>query len=297
MRAWFETPLRRAGKPARFPPVPRSRKRVFWIGATGFAFAAGMAALVVALAPLYRSTSHFRVVEGEARVRYEPGAEEAAAVVAQALPAAIATVERGHGRPFTKPVVIHVCATTASFDRHGFGVSGAGGFVLNGRLFLSPKPQNTADRLPRLLTHELSHLHLEQQLGTLRGARQLPGWFKEGLAVYVAGGGGAETVSEAEARDAIARGRTFKLDTRGSLLFPQTAARDGLTPHLFYRESAMFVGFLARLDPGAFKRLLASIQDREAFDSAVNGAYGRDLAELWAQFTAATEPSRDPTTR
>jgi hypothetical protein len=223
---------------------------------------------------------------GDPRVRYETGAENAAAIVARELPQAISSVERMHGRPFAKPVTIHVCATTQSFDRYGYGVSGAGGFVFNGRLFLSPKPQNSAERLPRILVHELSHLHLNQQLGTIRYARGLPGWFKEGLAVHVAAGGGAENVSENEARDAIAQGQVFRLDAKGSLLSRQSGASEGLTPHLFYRESALFVRFLLRHTPGAFERLLAGIEKRETFADAIRAAYGRTLAELWSQFTA-----------
>lgn len=248
---------------------------------------------LLAVAPLLRSTDHFVVHAGDARVRYEPGAEDAAVTVARALPEAIATVERAHFRPFGKPVRIYVCATTTSFDRYGRGVQGAGGFVLNERLFLSPKPTNTAERLPRLLVHELSHLHLEQQLGMIRAARRLPGWFKEGLAVFVAKGGGAETVNESAARDAIVSGRVFRLDRKGSVLHPQTPSRDGLDPHLFYRESAMFVAFLARQNPTAFERLLGGIHDGDAFALAVQRAFGVDLPVLWQRFVQSLAPPPD----
>ncbi len=257
--------------------------------AKALALAAGCALAIAVALPFLRSTDQFLPFAADARVRYEPGAEKNAAIIARALPEAIATVERFQFRPFAKPVTIYVCASTTTFDRHGLGVSGAGGFVLNGRLFISPKPQNTAERLPRILTHELSHLQLGQQLGMLRYTRNLPGWFKEGLAVHVSDGGGAETVSEAEGRDAIARDRTFRLHESGSLIFPQTGARDNLPAHLFYREGAMFVGFLARLDPAAFKRLLLDIQDRHAFADAVAHAYGRDLPALWREFSSETK--------
>jgi hypothetical protein len=267
--------------------MTRRRKRLIWIVASAIAVSAVAAFLLRVLAPLFRSTDDFLVLASDVRIRYQPGAEAAASVVAQALPAAIATIERAQFRPFVRPVQILVCATTTRFDRHGYGVRGAGGFVLNGRLFLSPKPQNTPERLPRLLTHELSHLHLEQQIGMLRGSRQLPGWFKEGLAVHVSNGAGAENVTAAEAKQAIVRGRTFRLDTKGSWLFPQTAARDGLEPHLFYRESALFVSFLARSDPAAFQRLLIALQDRQPFGATVKRTYQQDLAALWTQFAAS----------
>ena len=89
--------------------------------------------------------------------------------MAAALPDAIASVERQQYRAFIQPVSVFVCATPERFASFG-GPKSAGGFVLNGRLFISPKPQNTAERIPRLLTHELSHLQLEQQLGMFRYA-------------------------------------------------------------------------------------------------------------------------------
>jgi hypothetical protein len=268
------------------------RKRLLWLVAKALVFLATGACAIAAVTPLLRSTDHFQVFPGDPRVRYERGAENAAAVIAHALPAALATVERAQFRPFAKPTTIFVCASTATFDRYGYFVGGAGGFVLNGRLFISPKPQNTAERQPRILTHELSHLHLEQQIGWLRFAGSLPGWFKEGLAVYVSQGGGAENVSEIEAREALARGQSFRPNATGSLLFPQTGAREKMTPHLFYRESALFVAFLSRRDPAAFERLLIAVEDRIGFAAAVRGAYGHDLPALWTEFVAENEKSR-----
>ena len=162
--------------------------RFLWLAAA-LVFGGGGALAYAGLRPLLRSTEAFLPLAADPRVRFEPGAEAAAAVIARALPEAIATIERAQFRPFARPVAIQVCATTASFERFGFGVSGAGGFVLNGRLFLSPKTQNTAERLPRLLAHELSHLHFDQRLGMIRHQRALPGWFREGLAVHVSGSG------------------------------------------------------------------------------------------------------------
>lgn len=259
------------------------RRPLLSIASLLLAIAAG-GALAIAT-PLLRGTGQFLAVSGEARVRYEAGAEANAAVIARALPEAIAAIERAQLRPFAQPVTVWVCASERSFERYGLGVRGAGGFVLNGRLFISPKPQNTAERLPRLLTHELSHLHLEQRLGLLRFARELPAWFKEGLAVHVSGSG-AENVSEAEGRTAILRGQIFRRHERGSLLRPQTAAREAMPAHLFYRESAMFVAYLARCDATAFARVLDDVQERRALADSVRAAYGRELTVLWEEFVA-----------
>jgi hypothetical protein len=68
------------------------------------------------------------------------------------------------------------------------------------------------------------------------------------------------------------------------VLHPQTPSRDGLDPHLFYRESAMFVAFLAEQNPTDFERLLGSIHDGDAFALAVQRAFGADLPTLWQRF-------------
>jgi predicted peroxiredoxin len=177
-----------------------------------------------------------------------------------------------------------VCANTESFRSYGFRIGNAGGFVLNQRLFISPKPENTAERIPRILTHELSHLHLEQQMGSLQSARELPNWFKEGLAVHVSGGGGAENVTEEQARQSIASGRHFVPEAKGSLLFPTTAKAFGLEHHMFYRQSGMFVAHLQRVDEARFKAFLLAIEDGKSLASAFQTAYGKGVGIAWRDF-------------
>lgn len=110
---------------------------------------------------------------------------------------------------------------------------------------------------------------------------------------FVSQGGGAENVSEAEAHEAISRGRAFRRDDTGSLLFPQTGARDGLPAHLFYRESALFVAFLERRS-AAFRGMLLGIQERADFAAAVRDNYRSDLAHLWIEFEAETKAAFKP---
>jgi hypothetical protein len=120
-----------------------------------------------------------------------------------------------------------------------------------GEINLSPKlfrPQH--QRLRAILTHELSHAHIQGWIGG-RAYVSLPKWLKEGLAVMVSGGGGAELVSEDEARAAIQRGVIVINDT-GSLT-DWTDLRVGDEPAnkppwypvvLGYREAGMFVNYL-----------------------------------------------------
>src|SRR5688572_6312011 len=69
--------------------VPRRRFRSVWLVLAGLCLAGGVVVLLPGVMPLLRSTENFQSFKHDARVRYEPGAEAAAAVVARALPEAI----------------------------------------------------------------------------------------------------------------------------------------------------------------------------------------------------------------
>ena len=152
------------------------------------------------------------------QVHYQPGAEDFARDVAALLPDAIAQVEAVHGRRFAHPVIVGAYATPEAYAAaNGLGSAVPVGVTFVGRVNLSPKlfwPQH--QRLRAILTHELSHAHIQGWIGEY-AYLHLPNWFKEGLAVMVSGGGGAELVSEEEARAAIQRGEKIVIDDAGSL--------------------------------------------------------------------------------
>jgi hypothetical protein len=231
-----------------------------------------------------RSTSQFRASSTDPRVAYEPGAEAMAEEVAAALPAAVETVEQRQGGPFAVPVRVYVCATVDRFVQYGANPR-AGGFTIDHRVFLSPKPENTAERVPRLLTHELSHLHLGARRGALRFA-QLPVWFVEGLGVEVSGGGGAEGVTDGELRRAIAQGRTFVPETAGSVFRSRGASAYGLDAHMFYGQAGMFVGYLRSLDGARFQTVLHAVEEGAALGPAFESTYGFAVEVAWRRFVA-----------
>jgi hypothetical protein len=131
-------------------------------------------------------------------VHYEAGAEDFARDVAELLPAAIARVEAVHGRPFAHPVTVGAYATPEAFAAaNGLGSNVPVGVTFAGRVILSPKlfrPQH--QRLRAILTHEMSHAHIQGWIGGSSYFR-LPPWFKEGLAVMISEGGGAELSASA----------------------------------------------------------------------------------------------------
>jgi hypothetical protein len=227
------------------------------------------------------------------QVHYESDAIEQARSVAAALPDAIARIEAIQGRRFAHPVTIGVYSSQASFAAaNGSGVSGAVGTMFLGRVMLSPALfARQRQRMPAILTHELSHAHLRSWLSELDYLR-LPQWFREGLAVMVSGGGGAEAVSESQARDAIRRDDHIAIESSGSL-FNLTAVKFGHAPEIpdsslrtqmAYRQAALFVAFLHDSDSVAFQKLLDGIYQARPFAEAASTAYATDLPTLWSRF-------------
>ena len=231
------------------------------------------------------------------QIHFEPGADNYARDVSALLPAAIAKIEAAQGRPFGHPVTVGVYVTPEAYAAaNPSGVTGAVGVAAFGRVILSPTlngPQ--VRRLPAILTHELSHAHLQSWISAYAWVR-LPNWFKEGLAVMASGGGGAEFVSEREARAAIERGEQIAIEDTGSfsnlseISFARAPAR--VTPShrtvMAYRQAGMFVSFLHDSDTPGFARMMNAILDRRPFVEAVDAGYHQDVQSLWQKFAQAS---------
>lgn len=236
-----------------------------------------------------QSKSHFHACTSDAPIVCEPGSETLARAAAIALPPALDAVARAQFAPFPRPVTIYTYASRESYVAHTGQARESAGSVFLQAVHLSPKllDQEPA-RLPRILTHELSHLHLAQGMSTLAWSR-VPEWFSEGLAVYVSHGGGAETVSVQAARAAINQGKHFVPEATQSWLGAKHAASYGLEAHMYYRQAALFVEHLHDSEPAAFERLIRSLAGGAQFDSSVRSAYATPLDELWTQFIAAVK--------
>jgi hypothetical protein len=237
-----------------------------------------------ALIAANRSTRHFVASAVDARVFYEPGAEGLAGTVVTALPASVATVEARMPGAFTMPVRVYVCATIRCMTTYGADAH-AGGLTNNHRVFISPKPENTADRIPRVLVHELSHLHLGQKRGVASFA-QLPVWFVEGLAVDISEGAGAEGVSVRDAQLAIAAGHALVPEPAGSVWRRHGATAAGLEQHMFYRQAGLFVSFIQKSDERKFLPFLSAIEHGDSVEHALRDSYGTTIDAAWRQFAA-----------
>jgi hypothetical protein len=230
------------------------------------------------------------------QIHFEPGAEDYAREISVLLPAAIAQVEAAQERPFARPVTIGAYATPETYAAaNPNGNPGSVGSTAFGGMVLSPVLHGSQhDRLPAVLTHELSHAHLESHLGAYAFVR-LPNWFKEGLAVMVSKGGGAEFVSPREAWRAIQNGEHIDIEDRGSFLnltgirFDHAPA--GIRPShrtvMAYRQAGMFVTFLHDSDTAGFDRMMNAVLNGRPFGEAVATGYRTNVVTLWQKFAAS----------
>jgi hypothetical protein len=233
-----------------------------------------------------QSPTGFQSFRWNPAIQYEPGAEALAEALAHHYPQALAAVEQAHFYRFARAPAVLVCASDNSFGRlvdTPSPISHVTAATYLNKTFISPKLYRQPQRIFSVLAHELSHLHLMLWLGPGRYAEQLPVWFQEGLAVDIAGGGGAETVTEQQAAAAIRQGYHFNPQPSTARLFGRRAFADGLEPHMYYRQSAMFVRFL-RDDPASFQRLMRGLIHGADFSNAIAHAYGMPLAGLWQAF-------------
>lgn len=281
------------------------RRRILWVVigvpltliVIGVGAALSMPAIRHLISGLWNLPERLPALAGNSHVHYEPGAEDYARDVAALLPDAIQRVEAVHGRRFALPVTVGAYATPEAYAAaNGLGSDGPVGVTFAGRVNLSPKlfwPQH--QRLRAILTHELSHAHINGWIGPVAYIH-LPNWFKEGLAVMVSAGGGAELVSEADARAAIQRGEKIVIDDAGGLknlvdvrLERAPANKPAWYPVvLAYREAGMFVTYLRESDGPAFDRMMNAILDGKAFADALTDGYHDDARSLWQKFMASS---------
>lgn len=237
-----------------------------------------------------KSTDGFRTLKQDSRIEYEEGSLKFAREVAPYLDRAINTIETKQGK-FKNPVVIYVTKSIESFS--SFCASKRpSACVIGDRLFVSPKLFMKKERLPGVLTHELSHLQLTQAIGCLKYQTNLPTWFKEGLAVYMSNGSGAEGVSEQKAYEAILQGKTIQPNGSGALLFRKTASSFGLKTHMFYRQSEMFVRWLHDKNPDKFNKLFTKLHGGDTLDEALLSLYSFHVQQAWQEFLEKLKHSK-----
>jgi hypothetical protein len=242
----------------------------------------------------FRSTDDFLIKNNDGRIFYEPGAENLAVQLQPYLDDAIATVEDGHHRKFPQPVVVQICAHAQRFSalsgtspKANGAVHPTHGLLLNASLFTTPQ------LIKGVLTHELSHLLMRQQLGFSYYA-SAPAWFHEGFAEMLANSSQLDKVSEPEARTLILSGRLIQAKDSGSFFSYDTSESFGDLPYpryVFYRQSVMFVSWLKQRDEAQFKKFLLSIQDGTSFHDAFHQSFGGSVEALQIKYIKSLKTS------
>lgn len=233
-----------------------------------------------------RLTSDFNVLPTDHRIFYEVGAEALAEAAARYLPQAITDVESKQCGSFKGPIKVYAFASSKRFSKFA-GVPGVVlGAGLKNEVFLSGKLLSEMDKAQGILTHELSHVQLSQTLGIVNFNRSLPRWFREGLAIYVANGGSATRATEEKTIEKYFEGKHFIPESKGTLFNIKLAATGRLEPKIFYRQSGMFVRFLAQNYPAQFKTMLKGLQERKDFQSQFIASFKKDVNEELNDFIA-----------
>jgi hypothetical protein len=219
---------------------------------------------------------------------YEPGAEKFAEAVAFDLPLAIKKVESLQYSVFQEKITIFVCKSPESFkELTGRSVNA---MTYRKSIFLSPKLLEKSDTVKLYITHELSHLHLYQHVGGY-AYLCIPSWFHEGLATFVSDGGGAEKVTDEEAKESIRSENHFQpFENAGlrDLLVPRYASYFGIKHqskhHLFYRQCMLFVAFLENNNPERFREFLTDLENGKSFADVFRSSFGTDTMTKWNEF-------------
>lgn len=231
-------------------------------------------------------TYDFNQLEKNRYIHYENGTKETAEQVSHLLPQSLKQVVNEEYINFKNPgeINVYVFSSKERYSIYSSSSIESRASSTTNDIFLSPKIGNNKKTLQLLLVHELSHIHMRQYVGTWRSITNIPTWFDEGLAVVTSKGGGAEKVSETQAIEKINDGKHF-IPVVDTGVFSHKYAHDyGLTPHMFYRQSGMFINYLKQVNPKAFSKSYIGLSDGENFGNVWVKYYGKTMHELWAEF-------------
>ncbi len=241
----------------------------------------GVCTNIKAVSEMIRSTDHFIALDENPAIRYEPGAREYALLISNYFDRSVQIVEaRQEG--FKGKVLVFVPNTFESFEKYCANPVRA--CVMGGRLFMSAQANERKKNIKGIFTHELSHVQFYQYVGHWNTQLPVPGWFGEGLTVYVSDDGGAEKVTRQQAIDAVLTGNSIKPTETGGLLFPHSGIRDTRDGQMFYQQSVLFVEWLYTRDLDNFRHVIELLRAGKTLDEAMMEAYGFSVKVGWKQY-------------
>jgi hypothetical protein len=222
----------------------------------------------------------------DARVMAQAGMDDVVTRVIKELPLAVQRMQATQGATLDKAFKVYVFASEAAYSNQGACPPGSRACAFRGHLALSPKLATELDTLLPMLTHELSHVLLQQRMGMWNAAR-IPPWFAEGLAVMVSDGGGAEGVGQEEVQASFKAGQHFMPDMAIWPLTQKNATHFNLPHRLFYRQSAQFVRYLQQSRTAEFDALMLRLHSGMDFKTAFERSFTLPVESLWGTFLKA----------
>ena len=237
----------------------------------------------------------FESLNTDSRVLYKTGAIANAKLIAAELDKSVKMVENIHGESFTKKVFVHICDTEECLSKYTGKHPLIAAAVSEYGLFLSPRAFSNS-QYQLFLTHELSHLHLFQQIPLLR-TLYIPQWFHDGVATFAANGGGGHNVTKKQAIDYIKANKSIvPIDSAG--LFGKGGSFSNRWPlnyevsedykfqqNMDYRQASLFVEFLS--SENRIQKMLRVIESGKSFKKAFSMVYQASPRELWSEFRAS----------
>ena len=247
----------------------------------------GCTVLHMATARLQPRDQFLHLETPHAALYYQPDSKEMAKRMLNAMESAISIVEKAHGLNFTRRPKVFVCDEACFSQYSTMGRTVPAGHFLDS-VFMNDRVLQQRERAFNMtpesfLVHELAHLLLYQHAGGI-AYMQIPAWFREGLAVAVSGGAGAEASGVEEAARSILAGHAFDPAETGSLFHNRIASSYGLRSSVFYRQAGMFVAYLMKRSPAAFQRALQDVLQGGDFQHSFAAAYGQPVAAFWPAF-------------
>lgn len=231
-----------------------------------------------------RFTTDFKVLSSDNRILYEDGAEALAEEAARRLPEAMNNVESRQFGAFKERIRIYAFADAKGFAKFVNVPEVVKGASTRNEVYISGQLLKKMGEVQGILTHELSHVQLSQALGTVTYNRTLPRWFREGLAIYVADGGGATNATETETIDQFLQGSYFAPETEGAIFNMNLPGPKGLEPKIFYHQSGIFTRFMAQTYSLEFKAFVKKLQEGKNFEAEFRKCFKSDVAGLLQNF-------------
>lgn len=233
-----------------------------------------------------RLTYDFEKFDHNNQVRFEDGAKDLAKNISADLSNHVVLVASKLYQPFLaiEKLQVYVFSNKIRYAKFSRSSPLTRGSCTKNEIYISSIIRERIETLPKILIHELVHVHLRQYIGTWRYWAEVPGWFHEGLAVEISLGGGAENISDEEGIQSIRSGNHFTPREKSNIRGHKFAHDYGLKPQIYYRQSGLFVRYLMQRDPEAFKRSYLDLIQGIAFSEIWVTNYDKSIPELWTGF-------------